>query len=87
MNEDEMYDIICGYEDSERDYHERNIELEAENAKLRELVRIMYYCNLPWKNCDKCAMNGADMDLQISDIEFCDELNDLMRELGIEVDE
>lgn len=61
-------------------------ELRRENAKLRELVRIMYYCNLPWKNCDKCVMNGADMDLQVSDIEFCDGLNDLMREIGIEVD-
>ena len=38
MTEDEMYDIIRGYEESERDYHERNIELENENAKLRELV-------------------------------------------------
>lgn len=38
MTEDEMYDIIRGYEDSERDYHEHNIELEAENAKLRERV-------------------------------------------------
>ena len=42
MTEDEMYDIICGYEDSERDYHERNIELESENAKLRKLVRDMF---------------------------------------------
>lgn len=36
MTEDEMYDIICGYEESEREYHERNIELETENAKLRD---------------------------------------------------
>ena len=39
MTEDEMYDIIRGYEDSERDYHERNIELENENVKLRELIQ------------------------------------------------
>lgn len=41
MTEDEMYDIIRCYEDSERDYHELNIELENENAKLRELVADM----------------------------------------------
>ena len=38
MTEDEMYDIIRGYEESECDFHERNIELENENAKLRELL-------------------------------------------------
>ena len=36
MTEDEMYDIIYGYEESEREFHERNIELENENAILRK---------------------------------------------------
>lgn len=36
MTEDEMYDIIYGYEESEREFHERNIELENENANLRK---------------------------------------------------
>ena len=68
-------------------YADRAHYLEAYDAMLRELIRIMYYCNLPQKDCDKCAMNGADMKVQISDIEFCDGLNELMRELGIEVHE
>ena len=61
--------------------------LKAENAKLKELVRILYYCGLPWKDCDKCAMNGAEMHVKISDVEFCDGMYDRMRELGVEVDE
>lgn len=36
MTEDEMYNIICSYEESEREFHERNIELENENANLRK---------------------------------------------------
>lgn len=62
------------------------LRLVNENANLRELVRILYYCNLPWKDCDKCAMNGADMHVKISDIEFCDGMYDRMRVLGVEVD-
>ena len=60
--------------------------LADENAKLRELVRILYYCGLPWKDCDRCAMNGYDMHVKISDVEYCDGMYDLMRELGV-VDE
>ena len=62
-------------------------KLQAENAKLRELVRILYYCGLPWKDCDKCAMNGAEMHVEISDVEFCDGMYDRMRELGVETEE
>lgn len=69
------------YADADRERH----KAQRENAKLRELVRIVYYCNLPWKDCDKCAMNGAQMDVKISDVAFCDEMYDRMRELGIEV--
>lgn len=39
MTEDEMYDIIYSYEKSEREFHERNIELENENANLRKIVK------------------------------------------------
>lgn len=60
--------------------------VEERCAALRELVRILYYCVLPWKDCDKCAMNGAEMHVEISDIEFCDGMYDRMRELGVEVD-
>ena len=69
-----------------RSYEQTIERMGAENAKLRELVRIMYYCNLPQKDCDQCAINDADMEVRISDIEFCDSLNDRMRHLRIEVD-
>ena len=62
----------------------RYMAIKAENAKLRELVRILYYCGLPWKDCDKCAMNGAEMHVEISDVEFCDGMYDRMRELGVD---
>ena len=54
--------------------------------KLRELVRILYYCKQQGNDCDKCAINGAEMHIKISDVEFCDGMYDRMRELGIEVD-
>lgn len=63
------------------------LALESDVAKLRELVRILYYCGLPWKDCDKCAMNGADMHVEISEIEYCDGMYDRLHELGVEVDE
>ena len=83
MTEDEMYDIIRGYEDSERDYHERNIELEAENAKLRELCAEMFeavkcccgeWCTKTASNCDnnECGWHKCYVAL---------------RELGIKVDD
>ena len=82
MTEDEMYDIIRGYEESERDYHERNIELEDENAKLREL------CKDIWN--DACHFDEfLDYVYDDGTIYREDELphyQERMRELGIEVD-
>ena len=72
MSEDEMYDIICGYEESERDFCERNIELEAENAKLRELVRKWYPHMARRVGKDALAQWGQ---------------LDVLRELGIEVED
>lgn len=58
----------------------------AQNEMLRELVRILYYCGLPWKDCDKCAMNGAEMHVSIDELQFCDGMHDRLYELGIEVE-
>lgn len=41
MTEDEMYDIISGYEASEREYHEHNIKLRFENATLKKQITIL----------------------------------------------
>lgn len=73
MTEDEMYDIIRGYEDSERDYHERNIELENENAKLRKMAE-KYVRQAYMLACEKG--NPITMDIIVEDA----------REMGIEVD-
>ena len=64
---------------------DRACKAEAENDKLRELVRVMAYCMQCERDCDGCAMNGADG--TITALAGCDGLRDLMRELGIEVDE
>lgn len=58
--------------------------LEAENAKLRELVRVMAYCNQCRRECDECRVNGGVG--TITERAGCDALLDRMRELGIEVD-
>ena len=62
----------------------RIAELQAENAKLRELVRALAYCMCEDCDCDRCALNGADM--PTPRISACDELPEMLRELGIEVD-
>jgi hypothetical protein len=59
-------------------------ELQAENAKLKELVRVMAYCMQCERDCDGCAMNGADG--PITELAGCDGLRDRMRELGVEVE-
>ena len=83
MTEDEMYDIIRGYEESERDYHERNIELENENAKLRKLVRDMWrFTGTACKKYPKLfnpSAHGGQM-VQLNQI---DSFEQRMRELGV----
>lgn len=59
-------------------------KIESENAKLRELVRVMAYCMQYERDCDGCAMNGADG--PITELAGCDGLRGYMRELGVEVD-
>lgn len=56
-------------------------ELERENAKLRELARVMAYCMQYERECDECRMNGADG--IITAPVGCDGLRDRMRELGV----
>lgn len=59
-------------------------DLRKENAKLRELVRILAYCMSEDRDCDKCVLNGADM--PTPRISACDSLPDRMRELEVEAD-
>lgn len=55
----------------------------AENAELRELVRVVVYCMQYERECDGCRLNGADG--TITAPVGCDGLFDRMRELGVEV--
>ena len=61
-------------------------ELEAENAKLRELVRVMAYCMQEGTDCDGCKLNDGAGRIEALDAFWaCDGLHDRMREFGIEV--
>ncbi len=86
MTEDEMYDIIYGYEESERDFHERNIELENENAKLRELVR-KYGEYTDQDRCEGCACKSRCNDGDVDECWQLTEIRELERELGIEAND
>ena len=76
--------------ESERDYASQMEAKEkravAENAKLRKLARILYFCHQEGTECDECAMNGAEMSVKLDELAFCDGVNESMRELEIEVD-
>ena len=72
-------DAQMAYIEAEREVD----QLQAENAKLRELVRDMAYCMQYERECDECRMNGADG--TITAPVGCDGLRDRMRELGVEV--
>ena len=57
--------------------------LEAENAKLRELLRTLAFCADDRADCDQCAMNGKPhVPVPQS---FCDEMAELLRQHGVEV--
>ena len=59
-----------------------------ENAALRELIGILAFCtNDEAHDCDKCAINGADMHVTVPEWLFCDSLIERLRTLGIEVPE
>lgn len=56
----------------------------AENAKLRELVRILVHCMDELDNCDSCPINGNPYDVS-RDWAACDTLYEMLCELGVEV--
>ena len=55
--------------------------LKAENAKLRELVRVFYHCTTSGE-CDECPANGGGTVKLMADT-ICDTLHDRMREMGV----
>lgn len=61
---------------------------ESENTALRELIGILAFCtNDEAHDCDKCAINGADMHVTVPEWLFCDSLIERLRTLGIEVND
>ncbi len=59
-------------------------DARAENAKLRELVRILKNCADECGDCDTCPINDGSGVL--NPWLGCDSLRDRMRDLGVEVD-
>lgn len=60
-----------------------------ENDKLRELVDILCFCMQIRKRCDDCKLNGAKGELGLGHdpLLACDGLHEMLKELGIEVDD
>lgn len=61
--------------------------IEDENAKLRELVRVMAYCAYDEHSCDRCAMNGAEMHITVDRSLCCDGMLEKLIEVGIGVED
>ena len=57
----------------------------AENAKLRELVRVLCYCMHESTDCDGCRLNDGAGRMALDAFWACDGLHERLRELGIEV--
>lgn len=55
--------------------------LNDENDRLRKLVNVMAFCMQQGRDCDGCAVNGADG--VVTAPSGCDTLRDRMRELGV----
>lgn len=81
---DELYDAVDNDDMCNRSYLVDEVEdLCAENAKLRELVRVFYHCTTSGE-CDECPINGGGPVHLMPDT-ICDTIHDRMRELGVEV--
>lgn len=60
--------------------------LAEENAKLRETLSILWFCQQYATDCDDCKINDGDGKILEPCAECaCDSLCDRIRELGVEV--
>lgn len=60
--------------------------LRHENAKLRETLSILWFCQQCTTDCDDCKINDGDGKILEPCAECaCDSLCDRIRELGVEV--
>jgi hypothetical protein len=62
-------------------------DYRLEVAKLRELVHILCHCMQIHKDCDDCILNGAKGELAFDPLCACDGLHELLREVGVEVEQ
>ena len=58
-------------------------EMAERIVDLEELTGILAYCMSEDRDCDLCALNGADM--PAPRISACDALPGMLREMGLEV--
>lgn len=92
----DMRDIIVAEAEKKVEVTHRDFDIQQElldryrsdNAALLELVGILVLCtNDEAHDCDKCAINGADMRATVPEWLFCDSLIERLRALGFEVKE
>ena len=60
--------------------------LKNENERLRELASILCFCMQIHKRCDDCKLNGVKGEIAHHPLFACKGLNEMLRELGIEVE-
>ena len=77
----EYYDI----DDELKELAKNVSDMQAENEKLRELVRALLTCATDGE-CDECRMNGATP-WHVGKARLCDGVWEHLCELGIKVDE
>lgn len=93
MSKEHAYAYEAGYRDGSINYELehcpacKNVadlqEALTENAKLRELVRILVHCMSEFDNCDSCPINGNPYDVS-REWAACDTLYEMLCELGVE---
>lgn len=60
------------------------VRLQAENARLRETLSILWFCQQFATDCDDCKLNDGDGKILEPCAQCaCDSLCDRMRELGV----
>lgn len=75
LSEEVRTEVLCGH----------ICDLEAENAKLRELAAILCHCMQIKASCDDCHISGHKGEVARDPLAACDGLHEMLRELGVEV--
>lgn len=77
MSREHAYAYESGYKDGLK-------AAQTDVGKLWGLVHVLVHCMGEIDNCDLCPLNGNPYDVSIDQWFACDELHDLLSDVGIE---